>query len=372
VLPALMLNYFGQGALLLTHPEAIENPFFHLAPDWAGVPMVLLATTASVIASQAVISGAFSVTRQAMYLGYLPRMSIVHTSETEIGQIYIPVLNWTLAIFVVALVVGFQTSTNLASAYGVAVTGTMVIDTVLIALVMFLLWKWPPHLTVPLIAFFLIVDLAFFLANSTKILHGGWFPLTIGLVIFLLLTTWNRGRALLKTGFQRNAIPEEEFFRKVSEEAVRVPGTAIFLANATGVPLSLLNNLKHNHILHERVILLSVIIEEEPYVPYDHRVEGIDLSCNCYRVNLHYGYMQSPNIPQTLANARYNQLGFIYEPATVSYFLSRKTVIPSSKPGMPIWREKLFAWMFRSSANPLEFFCLPFDRVVELGGQVEI
>jgi KUP system potassium uptake protein len=372
VLPALMLNYFGQGALLLTHPAAIENPFFHLAPEWAGVPMVLLATTASVIASQAVISGAFSVTRQAMYLGYLPRMSIVHTSETEIGQIYIPVLNWTLAIFVVALVVGFQTSTNLASAYGVAVTGTMVIDTVLIALVMFLLWKWPPHLTVPLIAFFLIVDLAFFLANSTKILHGGWFPLTIGLVIFLLLTTWNRGRALLKAGFERNAIPEEEFFREVSEEATRVPGTAIFLANATGVPLSLLNNLKHNHVLHERVILLSVIIEEVPYVPYDGRVRGIDLGCNCHRVNLHYGYMQSPNIPQTLANARYNQLGFIFEPATVSFFLSRKTVIPSSKPGMPIWREKLFAWMFRSSANPLEFFCLPFDRVVELGGQVEI
>ena len=373
VLPALMLNYFGQGALLLTHPDSIVNPFFHLAPGWAGIPLVLLATTASVIASQAVISGAFSVTRQAMYLGYLPRMSIVHTSETEIGQIYIPVLNWTLAGFVLALVLGFQTSTNLASAYGVAVTGTMVIDTVLIALVMVLLWQWPRRYTVPLVAFFLIVDLSFFIANSTKILHGGWFPLTIGLVIFLLLTTWNRGRALLKDGFERNAIPEAEFFKKVAEDVTRVPGTAIFLANVTGgVPLSLLNNLKHNHILHERVILLSVIIEEVPYVSHERRVEGIDLGCNCNRVNLHYGYMQSPNIPQTLAEARYNQLGFIYEPATVSYFLSRKTVIPSPKPGMPIWREKLFAWMFRSSANPLEFFCLPFDRVVELGGQVEI
>ncbi|MGF7211109.1 KUP system potassium uptake protein [Skermanella aerolata] len=373
VLPALMLNYFGQGALLLTHPDSIVNPFFHLGPGWAGIPLVLLATTASVIASQAVISGAFSVTRQAMHLGYLPRMSIVHTSETEIGQIYIPVLNWTLAVFVVALVLGFQTSTNLASAYGVAVTGTMVIDTVLIALVMVLLWQWPRRYTVPLVVFFLIVDLSFFIANSTKILHGGWFPLTIGLVIFLLLTTWNRGRALLKAGFEQNAIPEAEFFKKVAEDVVRVPGTAIFLANVSGgVPLSLLNNLKHNHVLHERVILLSVIIEEVPYVSHDRRVRGIDLSCNCNRVNLHYGYMQSPNIPRTLREARYDQLGFIYEPATVSYFLSRKTVIPSAKPGMPIWREKLFAWMFRSSANPLEFFCLPFDRVVELGGQVEI
>jgi KUP system potassium uptake protein len=373
VLPALMLNYFGQGALLLTHPDSLVNPFFHLAPGWAGIPLVLLATTASVIASQAVISGAFSVTRQAMHLGYLPRMSIVHTSETEIGQIYIPVLNWTLAGFVLALVLGFQTSTNLASAYGVAVTGTMVIDTVLIALVMVLLWRWPRRYTVPLVAFFLIVDLSFFFANSTKILHGGWFPLTIGLVIFLLLTTWNRGRALLKDGFERNAIPEAEFFRKVAEEVTRVPGTAIFLANVTGgVPLSLLNNLKHNHILHERVVLLSVIIDEVPYVSHERRVEGMDLGCNCNRVNLHYGYMQSPNIPRALREARYNQLGFSYEPATVSYFLSRKTVIPSAKPGMPIWREKLFAWMFRSSANPLEFFCLPFDRVVELGGQVEI
>ena len=248
-----------------------------------------------------------------MYLGYLPRMGIVHTSETEIGQIYIPILNWTLAVFVLALVVGFQTSTNLASAYGVAVTGTMVIDTVLIALVMVLIWHWPRRYTVPLVAFFLIVDLSFFFANSTKILHGGWFPLTIGLGIFLLLTTWNRGRALLKDGFERNAIPEAEFFRKVAEDVVRVPGTAIFLANVTGgVPLSLLNNLKHNHILHERVILLSVIIEEVPYVSHERRVEGIDLGCNCNRVNLHYGYMQSPNIPQTLAEARYNQLGFIY------------------------------------------------------------
>jgi KUP system potassium uptake protein len=373
VLPALMLNYFGQGALLLTDPGAVKSPFFHLGPEWAGVPLVILATSASVIASQAVISGAFSVTRQAIQLGYLPRMSIVHTSEREIGQIYIPVLNWTLGLFVMALVLGFQTSSNLASAYGTAVTGTMIIDTVLIALVMFLLWRWPAKLTVPLITFFLIIDLAFFLANSTKILHGGWFPLTIGITIFVLLTTWNHGRALLQAGLERDAIPAEDFLGKVSNRTMRVPGTAVFLASVTGgVPLSLLHNLKHNHVLHERVVLLSVVVDEVPFVPPERCVEGHGIGSNCFRVNLHYGYMQETNIPKTLANARYDQLGFFYEPLQISYFLSRKTVVPSSKPGMSLWREKLFAWMVRSSATPMDFFYLPVNRVVELGGQVEI
>ncbi|EWY37645.1 potassium transporter Kup [Skermanella stibiiresistens SB22] len=373
VLPALMLNYFGQGALLLKHPESIENPFFHLAPAWAGVPMVILATVASVIASQAVISGAFSVTRQAIQLGYLPRMNIVHTSEREIGQIYIPALNWTLAVFVIALVLGFQTSSSLASAYGIAVTGTMIIDTVLIAMVMLLLWKWAAKPTILLIAFFLFIDLSFFLANSTKILHGGWFPLAVGIAIFILLTTWNYGRALLKAGLERDAIPVEDFFANVSTRITRVPGTAVFLASVSGgVPLSLLHNLKHNHVLHERVVLLSVIVDEVPFVPADRCVESQEIGGNCFRVNLHYGYMQATNIPKTLANARYDQLGFFYEPMRISYFLSRKTVIPSSKPGMSLWREKLFAWMVRSSATPMEFFCLPVNRVVELGGQVEI
>jgi KUP system potassium uptake protein len=326
-----------------------------------------------VIASQAVISGAFSVTRQAIQLGYLPRMSIVHTSEREIGQIFIPVLNWSLAVFVIALVLGFQTSSNLASAYGIAVTGTMIIDTVLIALVMFLLWQWPAKLTVPLIAFFLIIDVSFFLANSTKILHGGWFPLTIGITIFVLLNTWNQGRRLLQAGLERDAIPAEDFLKNVSSRIVRVPGTAIFLAGVSGgVPLSLLHNLKHNHVLHERVVLLSVIIDEVPHVPPERRVEGHALGSNCFRVNLHYGYMQETNIPKTLANARYDQLGFFYEPLQISYFLSRKTVVPSSKPGMSLWREKLFAWMVRSSATAMDFFHLPVNRVVELGGQVEI
>jgi KUP system potassium uptake protein len=337
------------------------------------VPLVMLATSASMIASQAVISGAFSVTRQAIQLGYLPRMSIVHTSEREIGQIYIPVLNWTLGLFVMALVLGFQTSSNLASAYGIAVTGTMIIDTVLIALVMFLLWRWPVRLTVILIAFFLIIDLAFFLANSTKLPHGGWFPLTIGIVIFVLLTTWNHGRALLTAKLERDAFPAEDFLTNLSSRIVRVPGTAVFLASITGgVPLSLLHNLKHNHVLHERVVLLSVVIDEVPYVPPERCVEGREIGNNCFRANLHYGYMQETNIPKTLANARYDQLGFFYEPLQMSYFLSRKTVVPRSKPGMALWREKLFAWMVRSSATPMDFFCLPVNRVVELGGQVEI
>lgn len=375
VLPALMLNYFGQGALLLTDPGAAESPFFHLGPEWTGVPLVILATSASVIASQAVISGAFSVTRQAIQLGYLPRMNIVHTSEREIGQIYIPVLNWTLGLFVMALVLGFQTSSNLASAYGIAVTGTMIIDTVLIALVMTLLWRWSVRLTVMVIGFFLIIDLAFFLANSTKILHGGWFPLAVGIVIFVLLTTWNKGRALLRAGLEHEAIPAEDFLRNVldSERIVRVPGTAVFLANITGgVPLSLLHNLKHNHVLHQRVVLLSVVIEEVPYVSPERCVEGHEISSNCFQINLHYGYMQATNIPKTLANARYDQLGFSYEPMQISYFLSRKTVIPVSRLGMSLWREKLFAWMVRSSATPMDFFCLPVNRVVELGAQVEI
>jgi KUP system potassium uptake protein len=240
---------------------------------------------------------------------------------------------------------------------------------------MTLLWRWPLRLTVVLIGFFLIIDLAFFLANSTKILHGGWFPLAVGIAIFVLLTTWNEGRGLLRAGLERDAIPAEDFLTNVlaSDRTVRVPGTAMFLANVTGgVPLSLLHNLKHNHVLHERVVLLSVVIEEVPYVLPERCVEGHEVGSNCFRVNLHYGYMQETNIPRTLANARYDQLGFFYEPLQISYFLSRKTVVPGSRPGMSLWREKLFAWMVRSSATPMDFFCLPVNRVVELGGQVEI
>jgi KUP system potassium uptake protein len=372
-LPALLLNYFGQGALLLTRPDALENPFFRLAPDWAGIPMLILATAATVIASQAVISGAFSVTRQAIQLGYLPRMTIVHTSEREIGQIYIPFLNWTLMLFVMALVLGFQSSSKLASAYGTAVTGTMVIDSLLIAMVMFLLWGWGRRRVFIMVGCFLALDLAFFLANSTKILHGGWFPLAIGLAVFLILTTWKRGRVLLMARLRHDALPVEDFLASLSERVVRVPGTAMFLTGtAEGVPLALLHNLKHNKVIHERVVLLTVIVDEVPFVNPDRRIEASLLAPGFHRLALRYGFMEDPNIPKALAHARSDQLGFFYEPMSISYFLSRETLIPSSAPGMALWREHMFAILSRMATSAMDFFHLPSNRVVELGSQVEI
>ncbi|MBI5164875.1 MAG: potassium transporter Kup [Magnetospirillum sp.] len=373
VLPALVLNYFGQGALLLKHPEAVENPFFMLAPSWAGVPMLILATCATVIASQAVISGAFSVTRQAVQLGYLPRMTIIHTSEREIGQIYIPALNFILMVFVMALVIGFGSSSNLASAYGVAVTGTMVIDCLLIAMVMLLLWKWNPRRAAILVGIFLIADLAFFLANSTKIFHGGWFPLAIAVTVFLLLTTWKKGRVLLMERLRKDALPVDDFLASLSERVVRVPGTSVFLTGATeGTPLALLHNLKHNKVLHERVVLLTVLVEEVPFVAEERRIEAAPIAPGMHRIILRYGFMQDPNIPKALAQARSDQLGFFWEPMSTSYFLSRETLIPSSEPGMALWREHLFAMMSKSATSAMDFFHLPSNRVVELGSQVEI
>ena len=373
VMPALVLNYFGQGALLLTNPQALENPFFLMVPSWAGIPLLILATCATVIASQAVISGAFSVTRQAIQLGYLPRMTIIHTSEKEIGQIYIPVLNWTLMVFVMALVIGFRTSSNLASAYGVAVTGTMVIDACLIGMVMVLMWGWNRRRVLILLGLFMTMDVAFFLANATKIPHGGWFPLAIGLTIFLFLTTWKRGRALLMARLRDEAMPEDVFLASLSERVARVPGTAIFLTGtAEGIPLALLHNLKHNKVIHERVVILTVSMEEIPVVPPSRRIEAKDLAPGFQRLILRFGFMEDTNIPKTLAHARSDQLGFFYEPMSISYFLSRETIIPSAIPGMALWREHLFAWMARSATGAMEFFHLPSNRVVELGSQVEI
>lgn len=373
VLPALLLNYFGQGALLLTRPDALENPFFSMAPSWAGIPMLVLATAATVIASQAVISGAFSVTRQAIQLGYLPRMTIIHTSEKEIGQIYVPFLNWMLLIAVVALVLGFKSSSSLASAYGVAVTGTMVIDAVLICMVMALLWGWSRRKISIMIGIFLTVDLAFFLSNSTKIPHGGWFPLAIGVAVFLLLTTWKQGRQLLMAKLSKESLPVEDFMGMLSDRVARVPGTAIFLTGTSeGVPLALLHNLKHNKVIHERVVILTVKIDEVPFVSDARRLEAIPIAAGMSRLVLKFGFMEDPNIPKTLARAKLDQLGFFYEPMTISYFLSRETIIPSSQPGMPLWREHLFAFMAKSATSAMDFFHLPSNRVVELGSQVEI
>lgn len=373
VLPALVLNYFGQGALLLARPEALENPFFLMAPSWAGVPLLILATCATVIASQAVISGAFSVTRQAIQLGYLPRMTIIHTSEKEIGQIYIPILNWTLMFFVMALVLGFRTSSNLASAYGVAVTGTMCIDACLIGMVMILLWGWNRRRVLMLLGVFMTLDVAFFLANATKIPHGGWFPLAIGLTIFLFLTTWKRGRNLLMARLRAENMPEDVFLASLSDRVTRVPGTAIFLTGTTeGIPLALLHNLKHNKVIHDRVVILTVSMEEIPVVPAHRRIESQEMAPGFQRVILRFGFMEDTNIPKTLAHARSDQLGFFYEPMSISYFLSRETIIPSTAPGMALWREHLFAWMARSATGAMDFFHLPSNRVVELGSQVEI
>jgi KUP system potassium uptake protein len=371
VLPALVINYFGQGALIIQVPGAIQNPLFLMAPEWAGLPLVGLATVATVIASQAVITGAFSVTRQAIQLGYLPRMQIIHTSASEMGQIYLPFVNWMLATFVAFLVLGFKSSTHLAAAYGVAVTGTMIIDALLLSVVAALLWKWKPIVLGLVIGTFLFVDLSFFTANLTKIAHGGWFPLAIGLVIFLILTTWKRGRALLWERVSKDSLELETFLNAVSDRVPRVPGTAIFMTGtATGTPGSLLHNLKHNKVLHEQVVVLTVQFQEIPYMPEDQRFELTTLPKNFYRLLLRYGFMEEPNIPEALRRAE--QKGLHCDPMQSSYFLSRETVIPSSKPGMAMWREHIFAWMSRSATSAMDFFNIPPNRVVELGTQVEI
>jgi KUP system potassium uptake protein len=371
VLPALLINYFGQGALIIREPGAIQNPLFLMAPDWAGLPMVGLATVATVIASQAVITGAFSVTRQAIQLGYLPRMQIIHTSASEMGQIYLPFVNSMLAAFVALLVVGFKSSTHLAAAYGIAVTGTMIIDALLLSIVAALMWKWKRVVLGLVIGLFLFVDLSFFTANLTKIAHGGWFPLAMGFAIFLVLTTWKRGRALLSDRVSKDSLELETFLNAVSDRVPRVPGTAIFMTGtATGTPGSLLHNLKHNKVLHEQVVVLTVRFEEIPNVPEDQRFELTRLPKNFYRLILHYGFMEEPNIPEALRQSE--RKGLHCDPMQSSYFLSRETVIPSSKPGMSMWREKIFAWMSRNATSAMEFFKIPPNRVVELGTQVEI
>ena len=371
VLPALVLNYFGQGALILNDDRALDNPLFRMVPEWAALPMVGLATAATIIASQAVITGAFSVTRQAIQLGYLPRMQIIHTSAAEAGQIYLPFVNWMLALFVAILVLGFKSSTHLAAAYGIAVTGTMIIDALLLAIVAALLWKWKPWVLALVIGTFLLVDLGFFTANMTKLTHGGWFPLAVGLAIFMILTTWKRGRALLWERVSKDALELDTFLNAVSDRVPRVPGTAIFMTGTdSGTPGSLLHNLKHNKVLHEQVVVLTVQFEEIPYVSEDQRFELAVLPKNFYRLKVRYGFMEEPNVPEALRKAEGK--GLHCDPMQSSYFLSRETVIPSSKPGMSMWREHIFAWMARSATSAMVFFNIPPNRVVELGTQVEI
>jgi KUP system potassium uptake protein len=372
VYPSLALNYLGQASLLMRNPDALQSPFYLMAPDWFQWPLLIIASMAAVIASQAVISGAFSVTQQAIQLGFMPRMTIKHTSETAAGQIYIPVLNWGLMIAVILLVLIFQRSANLTAAYGIAVTGAMAIDNFLLAVVAFNLWKWKKRYSIPLLAVFFALDIAYLGANLMKVPDGGWVPLMMGLAIFTLLTTWSRGRQLMRQNMAEGTIPIEVFAKSAHSSAQRVPGTAVFMASTNkGVPSALLHNIKHNKVLHERVVILTVAIQDVPYVDEEERSEVKDMGKGFYRLILRYGFLEETDVPAALKNV--TMCGSEpFEMMKTSFFLSRQTLIASAKPGMAIWREKLFAWMLRNAASAMEFFRLPSNRVVELGSQLEI
>jgi KUP system potassium uptake protein len=372
VLPALLLNYFGQGALVLEHPEAVRNPFYLLAPGWALLPLIGLSTMATIIASQAVISGAFSMTLQAIQLGYIPRMYIQHTSSDAQGQIYIGAVNWALMAGVILLVLGFESSGALASAYGVAVTGTMLCTTILVSSVMLLLWKWPPLLAVPLLLGLLLVDGLFFAANVPKVVQGGAFPVLAGAVLFILMTTWKRGKQLLAERIDEGGLPLPIFIGSIRVQPPhRVQGTAVFLtARSDAVPHALLHNMLHNQVLHEQVVLLTVVYEDRPRVPADQRFEVEAYGEGFYRVILHFGFIDEPDVPAALALCHLAELDF--SPMRTTYFLSRETVIPSKMEGMARWREALFAFMLKNANGNLRFFKLPFNRVIELGTQVEM
>ena len=372
VLPALLLNYFGQGALLLIDSTAAKQPFFLLAPSWALLPMVGLATAAAIIASQALISGAFSLTHQAVQLGYSPRMDIDHTSSHHMGQIYVPQVNWALMVGTIAIVLGFRSSSALAAAYGIAVTLTMVITAVLLHVIATERWKWPLGAALLVTGVFLSIDLAFLGANLLKVAHGGWLPLVIGTVLFTMMTTWKTGRRLVAERLTARALPLEQFVAAtVAHEPIRVPGTAVFMtAQPRGTPPALVHNLRHNKVLHQRVIILSVQTTHTPHVPPDERLSVAPLGCDLFNVVLRYGFMDEPNVPEALALAR--EQGLAIDFADVTYFLGRETVIVTKNPGMAMWREKLFVLMARNAIRATAFFKLPPDSVVELGVQVEI
>jgi KUP system potassium uptake protein len=372
VFPALLLNYFGQGALVLADPAAIQNPFYLLAPGWARVPLLVLATAAAIIASQAVISGAFSLTRAAIQMGYCPRLTILHTSERAIGQIYVPFINWMLLAAIVALVVGFRNSDNLAGAYGIAVTMAMLIDSILIFVVMRRLWNWPVWISLLITVPLLLIDLTFLASNSLKIPEGGWFPLLIGVVVFTLLTTWKRGRSLLMKRLAEDAMPIDLFIQSIeASPPTRVPGTAIFLTSTRNrVPHALLHNLKHNKVLHERVVFLTIVTEDIPYVPDEERYEIAPLGCNFFSMAAHYGFKDDPDVPELLEDC--GRRGFTFDMMETSFFVSRETLIATVTPGMALWREKLFVSMSKNATKASEFFQVPTNRVVELGTQVEL
>ncbi len=372
VMPCLTINYFGQGALLLEDPEAVKNPFFNMAPDWALLPLVGLATMATVIASQALISGAFSVTKQAIQLGYLPRLNIRHTSVSDTGQIYIPFVNWGLFTAIVLAVVMFKSSSNLAAAYGIAVTLDMLITTVLTFFVIRYGWKYPLALCVAATGWFFIVDLAFFSSNLLKLFAGGWFPLLIGGVVFTLMMTWKQGRALMAKAQQAEAIELDSFLEAVfMDPPTRVAGTAVFLTADTGtVPNALLHNLKHNKVLHAQNLFVTVRSHERPWIGLDKRLEVEPLGRDCWQVVIHYGFKNDPDVPKALELMRGR--GCDLEPMLTSYFLSRDLVVPTLGEGMALWREKLFAQMHHNAGAAAEFLNLPANAVIELGSKLEI
>ena len=375
VLPALLLNYFGQGALLIENPDAAHQPFFRLAPGWTLLPLVGLATAAAIIASQALISGAFSLTQQAIQLGYSPRLTITHTSSQEYGQIYVPQVNWALMLSTIVIVIGFETSTSLAAAYGIAVTLTMIITALLLQVVAKERWGWPPVAAYGLTGIFLVIDFAFFGANALKIAHGGWLPLVIGGLLFTLMTTWKKGRQIVAARLTARALPISDFLARVrATHPARVPGTAVFMtAQPQGTPPALAHNLRYNKVLHEHVVTLQVKTMPWPYIDQtdpDERVSVKNLGSGIYDVTLYFGFMEEADVPAGLRLAKREGLPFDDDDAT--FFLGRETLIPTNQPGMALWREHLFVVMAKNAMRATGFFKLPPERVVELGVQVEL
>jgi len=373
VFPALLLTYFGQAAYVLANPAAIKNPFYLMVPEWGLYPMVVLATAAAIIASQAVISGAFSVTRQAIQLGYVPRLKLLHTSERAIGQIFVPFVNWSLFVAVCLLVLGFQSSSNLANAYGIAVAATMVIECILAMVVARLIWKWKPWMVVLVIGSMLVVDMFFLASNAMKFMSGGWFPLLMGLGIFAMLMTWKRGRALMFRRLIQQGIPLKPFLEGLeAHPPTKVPGTAIFMSSTLDtVPHALLHNLKHNKILHEQTVFLTIVSHDVPRVPREDRVQFERLVNGFYKLEAWYGFTEQPDIDEILAACRV-RYGMAFDVMDTSFFLSRETVIPTEMKGMALWRDHLFAWMTRNATRATDFFNIPPNRVVELGTHIEI
>ena len=372
VLPALVLNYFGQGAVILEDPTTLEHPFFLMAPGWALYPLVGMATLATIIASQAVISGAFSLTQQAIQLGYLPRMKVEHTSSREIGQVYLPGINWALMLACLGLVIGFRTSSNLAAAYGVAVTTDMAVTTVIFVVVAAKRWHWSPRSIVLFLSLFLIVDLAFWGANLPKIPQGGWFPIVVAAVIFTMMTTWKKGRKVLAARLEVGSLPIELLIADIREsQPTRVPGTAVFMhKDPDGTPPALMHNLKHNRVLHQRVVLMSVVTLDVPRVADEDRVSLVRVADDFHRVSAYYGFAESPDVPTILELCE--KSGLAFDMMQTTFFLSRETLVAHPKGGMAGWRQRLFGVMARNSLQATVYFGIPPNRVVELGMHVQL